>query len=58
VLRNHAEPLLRQVKPKDAVYHEAVRLQTFLRNFATIPEKLVPNDSILREFIGDSGFHY
>lgn len=58
VLRNHAEPLLRQVKPRDAVYHEAVRLQTFLRNFATIPEKFVPNDSILREFIGDSGFHY
>lgn len=58
VLRNYAEPLLRQVKPWDSVYHEAVRLQTFLRNFSTIPEKLVPSESILREFIGDSGFHY
>lgn len=58
VLRNHAEPLLRQVKPRDSVYHEAVRLQTFLRNFTVIPEKLVPDESILREFIGDSGFHY
>ncbi|MFW5796245.1 MAG: nucleoside kinase, partial [Alkalispirochaeta sp.] len=58
VLRNYAEPLLRQVKPWDAVYHEAVRLQTFLRNFSTIPEKHVPSESILREFIGDSGFHY
>ena len=58
VLRNHAEPLLRQVKPRDPVYHEAVRLQTFLRNFTVIPEKLVPDESILREFIGDSGFHY
>ena len=58
VLRNYAEPLLRQVKPTDAVYHEAVQLQTFLRNFTVIPEKLVPNESILREFIGDSGFHY
>jgi uridine kinase len=58
VLRNYAEPLLRQVKPTDAVYHEAVRLQTFLRNFTVIPEKLVPNESILREFIGDSDFHY
>lgn len=58
VLRNHAEPLLRQVKPHDGVYHEAVRLQTFLRNFTDIPEKLVPTESILREFIGDSGFHY
>ncbi len=58
VLRNYAEPLLRHVKPKDAVYHEAVRLQTFLRNFTAIPAKLVPDESILREFIGDSGFHY
>jgi uridine kinase len=58
VLRNHAEPLLRQVKPGDPVYYEAVRLQTFLRNFSAIPEKLVPSESILREFVGDSGFHY
>ncbi|MFW5826460.1 MAG: nucleoside kinase [Alkalispirochaeta sp.] len=58
VLRNHAEPLLRQVKPHHVMYHEAVRLQTFLKNFAVIPEKLVPQESILREFIGDSGFHY
>lgn len=58
VLRNYAEPLLRQVKPWHDVFHEAVRLQTFLRNFSTIPEKLVPSESILREFIGDSGFHY
>ncbi len=58
VLRNHAEPLLRQVKPTDELFHEAVRLQTFLRNFSVIPEKYVPADSILREFIGGSGFHY
>ncbi len=58
VLRNYAEPLLRQVKPRHVIYHEAVRIQTFLRNFSTIPEKLVPSESILREFIGDSGFHY
>ncbi|TVR67394.1 MAG: nucleoside kinase [Spirochaetaceae bacterium] len=58
VLRNYAEPLLRQVKPTDELYHEAVQLQTFLKNFSVIPEKLVPQESILREFIGDSGFHY
>ncbi len=58
VLRNHAEPLLRRVKPHDEVFHEAVRLQTFLRNFSPIPEKHVPSESILREFIGGSGFHY
>lgn len=58
VLRNYAEPLLRQVKPTDDLYYEAVQLQTFLKNFSVIPEKLVPHESILREFIGDSGFHY
>jgi uridine kinase len=58
VLKTIAEPLLRQVKPTDAVYHEVVRLQTFLRNFSAIPAHLVPTDSILREFIGGSGFHY
>lgn len=58
VLRNYAEPLLRQVKPTAPVYHEAVRLQTFLKNFTVIPQKLVPRESILREFIGESGFHY
>ena len=58
VLRTYAEPLLRQVKPMDPFYYEAMRLQTFLRNFTAIPEKLVPAESILREFIGDSEFHY
>ncbi|MFA7567590.1 MAG: nucleoside kinase [Alkalispirochaeta sp.] len=58
VLRNYAEPLLRHVKPHHTVYHEAIRLQTFLMNFSVIPEKMVPSESILREFIGDSGFHY
>lgn len=58
VLRNYAEPLLRQVKPTHELYADAVQLQTFLRNFTVIPEKLVPHESILREFIGDSGFHY
>ncbi len=58
VLKNFAEPLLQQVKPTHAVYHEASRLSSFLSNFTRIPEKYVPEHSILREFIGDSGFKY
>ncbi len=58
VLKSYVEPLLRQIKPGDDVYHEAFRLTTFLRNFTRIKDKRVPHDSILREFIGDSGFHY
>ena len=58
ILKNYAQPLLLQIKPYHSVYHEAARLMTFLNFFTTIPEKSVPSDSILREFIGDSGFHY
>jgi uridine kinase len=58
ILKKHAEPLLMQVKPMHEVYNEAVRLLSFLSNFTNIPDKLVPSYSILREFIGDSGFRY
>mgnify|MGYP006266004075 CR=1 FL=1 len=58
VLRNHAMPLLDEVKPYHDVYYEAVRLLSFIENFTPIPEKFVPDDSILREFVGESGFSY
>jgi len=58
VLRNYAWPLLSMVKPHHDVYHEAIRLMGFLDNFVGIPERNVPSDSILREFIGESGFDY
>lgn len=58
VLKTHAEILLRTVKPMDENYAEAVRLTSFLENFLPIPAKYVPSHSILREFIGDSGFKY
>jgi uridine kinase len=58
VLKKHVEPLLQHVKPYHNVYNEAVRMRRFLSNFINIPDKLVPDFSILREFIGDSGFHY
>jgi uridine kinase len=58
VLKIYAEPLLRTVKPTCIEYSEARRLQSFLDNFAPIPASIVPGDSILREFIGDSEFKY
>jgi uridine kinase len=58
VLKVYADPLLRTVKPTEAEYSEARRLQAFLDNFAPIPAPNVPRDSILREFIGDSEFKY
>ncbi len=58
VLKTYADPLLRTVKPYDPEYAEAIRLMTFLNNFVGIPDRQVPGDSILREFIGASSFKY
>ena len=58
VLKVYAEPLLRSVKPTMKEYSEAVRLLSFLENFAPIPPQYVPGESILREFIGESDFKY
>lgn len=56
VLKIYAEPLLFSVAEDDENYHEALRLIDFLRNFLPIPSEVVPNDSVLREFIGGSRF--
>jgi uridine kinase len=58
ILKGHAEPLLRTIKPFDSVYGEAARLRRFLENFIMVPSNYTPYYSILREFIGDSGFTY
>ncbi len=57
VLKTYAEPLLFNVDENDPVYPEALRLINFLRNFLPIPSEEVPNDSVLREFIGNSCFY-
>ena len=56
VLKTYVEPLLFSVPENDEVYHEALRLINFLRNFLPIPSDSVPSDSVLREFIGGSCF--
>lgn len=58
VLKIYAIPILRTIKPKDNVYNEAIRLLSFLDNFSDIPPQYVPEQSILREFIGESAFSY
>lgn len=58
VLKVFAEPLLRSVKPDCREYSDASRLLDFLSHFTPIPSYLVPEDSILREFIGNSSFKY
>ncbi|MDA3955901.1 nucleoside kinase [Oceanispirochaeta sp.] len=58
VLRLYAEPLLRGISPEKEEYGEAQRLLHFINNFSPIPSNMIPVDSILREFIGDSRFKY
>ena len=57
VLKTYAEPLLFNVEENDPAYPEALRLINFLRNFLPIPSEDVPNDSVIREFIGNSCFY-
>ena len=54
VIRLMAEPLLRQVVFGTPEYIEAKRLLSFLQWFLPIGEELIPDNSLLREFIGGS----
>ncbi len=54
VLAQRAKPLLDIIQPDSTYYDEARRLSTLLSYFEPLSEKLVPNISILREFIGGS----
>jgi uridine kinase len=54
VLKPFAEPLLLQVKPGTRAYVEAKRLLAFLEWFEALAPDLVPDNSILREFVGGS----
>lgn len=56
-LKSYAEPLLRQVPHGTPEYVEAKRLLAFLEWFLPIDVELIPDNSILREFIGNSILH-
>lgn len=57
VLKKYAQPLLEAVGPEEEEYSEAVRMLKFIRFFDVIDEEqYIPNNSIMREFIGGSVF--
>ena len=56
VLKQYAEPLLFGIDPEAPEYVEAKRLLKFLDYFVGVDSNLIPNNSILREFIGGSCF--
>lgn len=57
VLKTYVEPLLYSVPADSPYYEEAKRLINFLRLFLPIPSDSIPEDAVLREFIGNSYFH-
>lgn len=57
VLKKYAEPLLLKVKPEDGqAYTTAQRLLSLLSHVCSIEEDVIPNNSIIKEFIGGSIF--
>ncbi|MCF0258313.1 MAG: hypothetical protein HUJ54_00500 [Erysipelotrichaceae bacterium] len=56
VLRKFIRPLLFQIEDSDPLYTEAKRLLRFLEFFLDVDNEIIPNNSIVREFIGGSVF--
>ena len=56
VLKQYAEPILFGIDRNCEEYVEAKRLLKFLDYFIATPSEMVPQNSILKEFIGESCF--
>ena len=57
LLKKHVVPLLEAIPEEDPAYSEAQRLLSLLKFFYVIDgDDIVPNNSILKEFIGGSVF--
>ena len=56
VLKDYAIPLLKQIDKNEPEYAEAKRLISILRYFKSIPIDKIPNNSLIREFVGGSIF--
>lgn len=56
-LKVYAEPLLFGIGKDEPEYEEAKRLLKFFDYFVPVPSEGVPNNSLLREFIGGSCFN-
>jgi uridine kinase len=57
-IKRQAEPILNEVPQDSDSYPEARRLLHLLEFVVSIPYGEIPQTSLLREFLGGSGFHY
>ena len=55
-LKDYAVPLLEKIDSSHPEYSEAKRLLGMLKYFKSIPEDIIPRNSLIREFIGNSIF--
>ena len=57
VLKKYALEELMKITTDSPIYYEALRLRSFLNFFKEVDTKVVPDNSILREFVGGSAFY-
>jgi uridine kinase len=58
LMRTFASEPLRSVSTDSPYYYEAQRLLRLLERFAPMDDRYIPSNAYIREFIGDSSFHY
>lgn len=56
VLKKYAEPLLEEINRESPVFIEANRMLKLLRFFQSAEDRYIPQNSIIKEFIGGSCF--
>lgn len=56
VLKKYAVPLLKEIDCSEPAYSEARRLLAMFQYFEDMDDTLIPNNSLIREFIGGSIF--
>jgi len=56
VLKKYAVPLLQEIPDSEPAYSEARRLLAMLQYFEDMDDSMIPNNSLIREFIGGSIF--
>ena len=57
-LKGTAIPLLQQIDKDKKAYAEAQRMIEILQYFESIPNELIPRNSLLKEFLGGGDFEY
>lgn len=54
ILKVYLMPLLTMISPSDEHYNQSRDLLSFLDNFHSLYDEMIPSESLLREFIGNS----